>query len=80
MGSPWLAELNQQPEVPLGVRALAVYDGTGQVSFNATPLSPRLEGADNLAYNLERGTRVSHIAYVYNPGVLGEVYAWLNKE
>ena len=80
VGSSWLAELNQPPEVPPGVRALAVYDGTGQVSFTATPLSPALEGADNLAYNLERGARVSHIAYVYHPGVLRAVFEWLNKE
>ncbi|MCW5881333.1 MAG: alpha/beta fold hydrolase [Anaerolineae bacterium] len=80
IGSPWLAALNQKPEIPPGVRALAVYDGTGQYSFNATPLSPALEGADNLAYNRERGARVRHIAYVYDPGVLREVFEWLSKE
>lgn len=80
VGSPWLAELNRTPEVPPGVKALAVYDGTGQYSFNATPLSPALDGADNLAYNRERGARVSHVAYVYDPGVLRAVFDWLGGE
>ena len=79
LGSPWLAELNAPPEVPPGVRALAVYDGTGEVSFTATPLSPRLEGADNLPYNLDRGTRLSHTAYVYDSGVLAAVFDWLQE-
>lgn len=77
VGSPWLADLNTPPEVPPGVRALAVYDGTGQVSFTATPLSPRLDGADNLPYNLERGARLGHTAYIFDPGVLRAVFDWL---
>ncbi|MFN8474857.1 MAG: alpha/beta fold hydrolase [Anaerolineae bacterium] len=78
-GSAWLAELNAPPEVPEGVRALAIYDGTDKVSFMGTPLSPRLEGADNIAYNLERGARVTHVAYVYDLGVLRTVFDWLQK-
>ncbi len=78
-GSPWLADLNAPPEVPDGVRALTLYDGTDKISFMKTPLSPRLEGADNIAYNLERGARVTHAAYVYDPGVLRTVFDWLQK-
>ena len=79
-GSPWLADLNTPPETPPGVRALAVYDGTGEVSFTARPLSPRIEGGDNLPYNLERGTRLSHTAYIFDPGVLRTVFDWLQRE
>jgi pimeloyl-ACP methyl ester carboxylesterase len=79
LGSPWLAELNTPPEVPPSVRALAVYDGTGLVSFTATPLSPRLEGSDNLPYNVERGARIDHTGYVYDPGVLRAVFEWLQR-
>ncbi len=78
-GSAWLAELNAPPEVPDGVRALTLYDGTDTISFLKTPLSPRLEGADNVAYNLERGARVTHVAYVYDLGVLRTVYDWLHE-
>jgi triacylglycerol lipase len=77
LGSPWLAALNAPPEVPASVRALAVYDGTGQHSFTATPWSPRIEGGDNLPYNLARGTSLSHTAYIYDPGVLRAIFDWL---
>ena len=80
LGSPWLADLNAPPEIPPGLRALAVYDGTGEVSFTATPLSPRLEGADNLPYNLERGARLSHTAYILDPSVLRVVFDWLQEK
>lgn len=80
LGSPWLLELNAPPEAPPGVPTLAIYDGTGRHSFTATPLSPALAGADNLAYNLERGASLGHRAYVYDPGVLRQVYEWLNGQ
>lgn len=77
--SPWLKELNTPPEVPDGVKALAIYDGTGLVSFTATPLSPRIEGAENLPYNVDRNARITHVAYIYNPGVLRTVFDWLQS-
>ncbi len=78
-GSPWLATLNSDAEVPVGIPALAVYDGTGQVSFTVSSRSPRIEGGDNLPYNLERNARITHSAYVYDPGVLRTVFDWLQR-
>lgn len=62
-GSPWLEQLNDGGETPGPTRYLTLYDGSGwgDVLF-PTPHehSPRLEGAINLAYNVEHGTYLDH--------------------
>ena len=63
-GSPWLEQLNRGNEIPGPTRYMTLYDGTGRgdVLFPA-PLehSPALQGATNLAFNLERETYLDHL-------------------
>lgn len=63
-GSPWLEQLNRGGEAPGPTRYLALYDGSGwaDVLFPAPyEHSPRLEGAVNLAFNVEHGSFLDHL-------------------
>lgn len=63
-GSPWLAQLNRGGETPAATQYFTLYDGTGHydVFFPAPDQdSSALTGANNLAYNRERGGFLDHI-------------------
>lgn len=79
--SQFLQQLNGPGlgEAPPGVRTLAIYDGTGDISFIGTPLSPALKGAVNLPYNLVHRARLTHRDYLLHPRVLRIVYDFLNE-
>lgn len=78
--SPWLQQLNRGGETPGATRYLALYDGTAwaDVLFPA-PLqhSPRLEGATNLAFNLEQQTSLDHRELAQSPQALAAVVRFL---
>ena len=69
--SPWLAQLNRHGEAPGPTRYLMLYDGTGwaDVLFpHPSQHSGALEGAQNLAYNVEHGTHYDHLELPREPG------------
>lgn len=72
-GSPWLEQLNRGGETPGPTRYVTLYDGTGRGDVLFPPPyehSPRLEGADNLPFNLERGTYLDHLELARAPQVV----------
>jgi pimeloyl-ACP methyl ester carboxylesterase len=63
-GSPWLAQLSRGGETPGATRYMTLYDGTGwnDVLFpHPHQHNSALEGAWNLAYNVEHGTHYDHL-------------------
>lgn len=63
-GSPWLEQLNRGGETPGPTRYLTLYDGSGygDVLFpRPYEHSPRLEGAVNLAFNVEHDSALDHL-------------------
>ena len=72
-GSPWLAQLNRGGETPGPTRYMTLYDGTGwgDVLFPKwSKDSSKLEGAKNLAYNVEHGTYYDHLELPREPETL----------
>ena len=68
--SPWLAQLNRGGETPGATRYLTLYDGSGHgdVLFPAPhEHSPRLQGATNLAFNLEQASGFDHLELPRRP-------------
>lgn len=69
-GSPWLEQLNRGGETPGPTRYVTLYDGTGRGDVLFPPPyehSPRLEGADNLPFNVERGSYLDHLELARAP-------------
>lgn len=80
-GGQWLNDLNAGDETPGEVRYLTIYDGTGQFDqFYPSNLkdSPRLEGAENHAYNAENGTRHDHLGLI--DGTVALQYQWVQND
>lgn len=74
--SPWLKALNRGGETPGPTRYMTLYDGAGWGDIFYPPPyehSPRLEGARNLAYNLEHDTLLDHLELGLAPGPLDAV-------
>ena len=74
--SPWLKALNRAGETPGPTHYMTLYDGTGWGDIFYSPPykdSPRLEGARNLAYNVEHGTLLDHLELGLAPGPLAAV-------
>lgn len=81
-GSPWLAQLNRGGETPGPTRYMTLYDGTGWADIFFAPWqkdSPRLEGATNLAYNVERGAHFDHLELPRVPDTLDAMLEWMGK-
>jgi predicted alpha/beta hydrolase family esterase len=80
--SPWLEQLNRGGETPGPTRYLALYDGSGwgDVLFPApNEHSPRLEGAKNLAFNVEHLTRLDHLELARAPQTVDEIAKFLRE-
>lgn len=78
--SPWLQQLNRGGETPGPTRYLTLYDGNGwsDVLFPAPyEHSPALEGATNLAWNLEHGTHYDHLELPRQPDTMDAMLAFL---
>lgn len=81
-GSAWLAQLNRGGETPGPTRYLALYDGSGwgDVLFpRPHEHSPRLEGARNLAFNLEHDTRLDHLELARDPRAVSVIADFLRE-
>ena len=79
-GSPWLAQLNRDGETPGPTRYMTLYDGTGwgDVLFPAPyEHSGALEGADNVAWNVEHGSWYGHLNLPREPGPMAAMREWL---
>lgn len=79
-GSPWLEQLNRGGETPGPTQYLALYDGTGwgDVLFPAPhEHSPSLEGANNLPFNLERGSYLDHLELARAPQAVAAMVDFL---
>lgn len=81
-GSPWLAQLDRGGETPGPTRYMTLYDGTGW----ADVLFPRpyehssaLEGAYNLAYNVEHGTHYDHLELPREPETMEAMLQFLRQ-
>lgn len=69
-GSAWLEQLNRGGETPGPTQYVTLYDGTGwgDVLFpSPNEHSPRLEGAINIPFNVERGTYLDHLELARAP-------------
>jgi pimeloyl-ACP methyl ester carboxylesterase len=79
-GSPWLEQLNRGGETPGPTRYMTLYDGTGwgDVLFpRPFEHSSALEGAYNLAYNVENGTWYDHLELPRVPGPMDAMIRFL---
>lgn len=80
--SPWLAQLNRPGETPGATRYMTLYDGTGwgDVLFpRPYEHSSALEGAYNLAYNVEHGTHFGHLELPREPGTMEAMLGFLRE-
>lgn len=80
--SPWLQQLNQGGETPGPTRYMTLYDGTGWGdALFPKPFqnSSALEGAYNLAYNVEHGTHYDHLELPRAPGPMDAMIEFLRK-
>jgi hypothetical protein len=80
--SPWLEQLNRHGETPGPTRYMTLYDGTGwgDVLFpHPAQHSSALEGAYNLAYNVEHGTLFGHLDLPRAPGPMEAMVRFLRK-
>lgn len=78
--SPWLRALNRGGETPGPTRYMTLYDGAGWGDIFYPPPyehSPRLEGARNLAYNVENDMLLDHLELGLAPGPLNAVLEFL---
>jgi hypothetical protein len=81
-GSPWLEQLNRPGETPGPVRYMTLYDGTGwgDVLFpKPSHHSSALEGAYNLAFNVEHGTWFDHLMLAREPPTMDAMIAFLRQ-
>lgn len=81
-GSPWLAQLNRHGETPGATRYMTLYDGTGwgDVLFpRPHEHSSALEGAYNLAYNVEHGTHYDHMELPREPETMEAMIKFLRE-
>jgi predicted alpha/beta hydrolase family esterase len=81
-GSPWLAQLNRAGEAPGPTRYLTLYDGTGRADELFPPPhqhSGALEGARNLAWNAQHGTRHGHLELPRAPGPMDAMIEFLRE-
>lgn len=81
-GSPWLAQLNRGGETPGPTRYMTLYDGTGwgDVLFpKPYEHSSALEGAYNLAYNVEHGTHYDHLELPREPETMDAMIKFLRE-
>ena len=81
-GSPWLAQLNRGGETPGPTRYMTLYDGTGwgDVLFpHPYQHSSALEGAYNLAYNVEHGTHYDHLELPREPETMEAMIEFLRR-
>jgi len=81
-GSPWLAQLNRHGETPGPTRYMTLYDGTGwgDVLFpRPRQHSGALNGAYNLAYNVQHGTLYDHLALPREPGPMDAMLRFLRE-
>jgi predicted alpha/beta hydrolase family esterase len=79
-GSPWLAQLNRHGETPGATRYMTLYDGTGwsDVLFpRPYENSSALDGAHNLAWNVEQGTHYDHMELPRKAGPMDAMLAFL---
>jgi len=79
-GSPWLGQLNRAGEAPGPTRYMTLYDGTGWNDvFFPRPLqdSSALAGAENLAFNRERGTWFDHLELPLRPETMDAMLKFL---
>jgi pimeloyl-ACP methyl ester carboxylesterase len=80
--SPWLAQLNRHGETPGPTRYMTLYDGTGWGDVLFPPGSEHssaLEGAYNLAYNVEHGTHYDHLELPREPGPMEAMVQFLRQ-
>ena len=78
--SPWLQQLNRVGETPGPTRYMTLYDGTGWADVLFPPPSEHsgaLEGAFNLAYNLENGTWFDHLALPREAETMDAMLSWM---
>jgi hypothetical protein len=81
-GSPWLTQLSRGGETPGPTRYMTLYDGTGwgDVLFPAPyQHSSALEGAYNLAYNVEHGTWYDHLELPREPDTMEAMLEFLKQ-
>lgn len=81
-GSPWLRQLNHGGQTPGPTRYMTLYDGTGwgDVLFpHPYEHSGALQGARNLAYNVEYGTHYDHLELPRKPGPMEAMIEFLNQ-
>jgi hypothetical protein len=81
-GSPWLQQLNRHGETPGPTHYMTLYDGTGwgDVLFpRPSEHSSALEGAYNLAYNVEHGTHYDHLELPREPGTMEAMLEFLRR-
>lgn len=80
--SPWIRQLNRGGETPGATRYLTLYDGSGWADVFFAPWqkdSPRLEGATNLAFNVERNAHFDHLELPRVPRTLDVMQDWLSN-
>ncbi len=81
-GSPWLQQLNRHGETPGPTRYMTLYDGTGwgdALFPHPSQHSGALEGAYNLAYNVEHGSGYDHMELPREPGPMEAMIEFLKK-
>jgi len=81
-GSPWLLQLNRHGETPGATRYMTLYDGTGWADVLFPPPyehSSALEGAFNLAYNVQHGTHYDHMELPREPGTMDAMLKFLRE-
>lgn len=80
--SPWLAQLSRHGETPGATRYMTLYDGTGRgdVLFpHPYQHSSALEGAYNLAFNVEHGTNYDHMELPREPATMEAMIRFLRE-
>ena len=81
-GSAWLAQLNRHGETPGATRTMMLFDGTGRADVLFPPPYERsgaLEGAYNLAYNVEFGTHYGHLDLPRERGPMDAMLKFLGE-
>ena len=80
--SPWLAQLNRGGETPGATRYMTLYDGTGWADVLFPPPyqhSSALDGARNVAWNVEQGTHYDHMELPRKPGPMDAMLEFLGE-
>ena len=82
-GSPWLKQLRRGGDTPGPTRYMTLYDGTGwgDVLFpKPYEHAGALQGAKNVAYNVEHGTYYDHLELPRVPETMDEMIQFFDEE